>query len=351
MLNPFHKNNKMKILIVGTFKWEMYSPAFVHGFRLLGHTVDYIDTSAYYYGGSRQSFLNKVQEKYHIGLPLFRLNKDILTKVKEMQPDLVFFYYCLDVFKSTYLEIKRTGAKFFTYCNDDPFSKILDKPWCRRFHHSLPIADWNFVYRKKNILDYQKAGIDKVSVLLPYYLTNKNYYLNIKRDVPIAFVGHFENDNRDIFIKALLDNNIPVTVYSSQWNEAPLYESIRQCFQPGKQGEEYNELLNKLQVAIVFLSKINHDTYTRRCFELPATKTCMLCEYTEDMNRMFPEGECAVYFRNIDEFIARAKELLQDPDRCKKIGENSFRRVTEIGGSEVDRCREIVEKYEELTKQ
>lgn len=339
----------MKVLIVGTFRWEMYSPAFVSGLRSLGHTVDYIDTNTYYYNGSRSSFLNRLQDKYNIGLPLYRLNKDILIKVKEMKPDLVFFYYCLNVFKSTYIAIKKTGAKFFTYCNDDPFGKILNKPWCRRFHRSLPLADWNFVYRTKNILDYQNAGINNVSVLLPYYLTNKNYDLNIKRDIPIAFVGHFENDNRDAYIKALLDNNIPVKVFSDQWVGAPFYEAIKHCMLPGGLGEKYNVLLNRQQIAIVFLSKLNHDTYTRRCFELPATKTCMLCEYTDDMNRMFPEGECAIYFRNIDEFVARAKELVQDPDRCKTIGENAYKRVNEIGGSEVDRCREIVLKYEELT--
>ena len=339
----------MKILVIGSFRWEMYSPAFLYGFQSLGHTVDYIDTNAYFYGGTWQSFLNKVQAKYHVGFPLFRMNRDIMAKVEEFQPDLVFFYYCLDVFKSTYLSVKKTGAMIFTYCNDDPFGRVLIKPWCRRFHQSLPIADWNFVYRRKNVTDYQRIGINNVSVLLPYYLTGKNVFLNIKRDIPIAFVGHYEDDNRDAFIKSLIDNSIPVEVYNDKWQRAPLYEAIRHCFKSGMHGEKYNELLNRLQVAIVFLSKANHDTYTRRCFELPATKTCMLCEYTDDMNRMFPENECAVYFRNIEEFVARAKELVQDPEKCKRIGENSYKRLNDIGGSEVDRCREIIHKYNELT--
>lgn len=340
----------MKILVIGTFRWEMYSPAFVFGFQSLGHTVDYIDTNTYCYGGSKQSFLNKVQAKYHLGLPLYRMNRDILAKVEEFRPDLIFFYYCLDVFKSTYLAVKNTGAKIFTYCNDDPFGRVLIKPWCRRFHNSLPLADWNFVYREKNVADYHGIGINNVSVLLPYYLTGKNVPLNVERDIPIAFVGHYEDDNRDAYIKALIDNDVPVEVYNDKWQKAPLYEFIKHRIRPSEQGKKYNELLNRLQIAIVFLSKVNHDTYTRRCFELPATKTCILCEYTDDMNRMFPENECAVYFRNIEEFVARAKELVQDPDRCKQIGENSYNRLNEIGGCEIDRCREIVEKYEEIKK-
>lgn len=339
----------MRILVIGTFRYEMYSPAFVDGFRALGHTVDYIDTYSYCYKGKRDSLLNKLQGKYHVGLPMLRLNRDILAKTKCFKPDMVFFYYCLDVFKSTYLKVKQSGAKVFTYCNDDPFGEFLNKPWNHRFHDSLPIADWNFVYRNKNVVDYNNAGVSSVSVLLPYFLTDKNFPQNKQRDIPIAFMGHYEADGRDSYIKALVDHNIPVTIFGSDWSKSPLFESIKGIIKPGANGDEYNNALNRFQVAIVFLSKKNNDTYTRRCFELPATKTCMLCEYTEDMNKLFPEDECAVYYRDIDEFVTKSKQLVENPSLCKEIGEKSYLRLQEIGGSETDRCKEILQKYEELT--
>lgn len=340
----------MKILVVGSFRWEMYSPAFVFGFKALGHTVEYIDTNEYYYKGSRNSFFNKIQYKYHVGIPMLRLNKDIVAKVNGFKPDMVFFYYCLDVYKSTYLTVKKTGAKIFTYCNDDPFGIVLSKPWCHRFHDSLHIADWNYVYREKNVKDYNNVGVNNVSVLLPYYLTGKNYPQNKHRDVPIAFMGHYEADGRDLYIKALIDNNVPVTLFGTDWSQSSVYESIKRIIQPGANGTEYNNTINRFQVAIVFLSKKNHDTYTRRCFELPATKTCMLCEYTDDMDNMFPENECAYYFRNIDEFVSKAKQLVENPALCEEIGEKSYQRLKVIGGSETDRCEEIVRKYNELVK-
>jgi len=338
----------MKILIVGSFQYEMYAPAFMSGFLELGHTVDWLDTNKYHY---RYDFpchiLDRFQAKYYHGFPLRKMNIDIINEVETFKPDFVFFYYCFTVFESTYKRIHELGIKFFTYCNDDPYGKILRKPWCYRFHKSIRLADWNFVYRQKNISDYKKDRINNVSVLLPYYLKKNILLEKCVSILPIAFLGHYEADGRDKYIKALLDNNIPVTVFGgSYWKSAPLYKEIQSCILPGRSGKAYYETINKLQVAIVFLSKLNHDTYTRRCFEIPATKTCMLCEYTDDMNQMFPEDECAVYFHSIKDFIEKAAFLLAHPEECKRIGENAYERLKVIGGNEVDRCKEIIEKYQ-----
>lgn len=344
----------MKILLVGSFQYSIYSPAFEKGFKSLGHTVDYVDTNAYHYKGRSLSILDRVMAKYHIGLPLFKLNRDVKAKVKSFKPDFVFFYNCMDVFTSTYKSIKKSGVKFFTYTNDDPFSRILNKSWCQKFHRSLPLADWNFVYRKKNIRDYNSIGVHNVSLILPYFIAQSNYPKNLERSIPLSFMGHWEDDGRDEYVRELLDANLPFVLFGddSTWSRSSIYNRLTEkgVLQPRKVGDEYNNTINSLQVAIVFLSKLNHDTYTRRCFEIPITKTCMLCEYTDDMNEMFPENECAVYFRNPKEFKEKALWLLNNPEECKRIGENAFERLKVIGGSEIDRCKEIVSKYTELKR-
>lgn len=344
----------MRILLVGSFQYNIYSPAFEKGFISLGHVVDYVDTNAYHYKGLGHSFFDKVLAKYHVGIPLLKLNRDIKIKVETFAPDFVFFYNCMDVFTSTYKKIKAQGVTFFTYTNDDPFSKILNKPWCHLFHRSLPLADWNFVYRKKNIDDYQKIDVDNVGLLLPYYIAKNNYPMDLPRTIPMSFMGHWENDGRDEYVEELIDSKLPFVIFGddSTWSHSSLYGRLKKggFLGPRKMGEEYNSTINRLQVAIVFLSKLNHDTYTRRCFEIPITKTCMLCEYTDDMNEMFPENECAVYFSNPKEFKEKASWLLNNPEECKRIGENAFKRLEVIGGSEIDRCKEIVTKYTELKR-
>lgn len=346
------RNLKYKILLVGSFQYSIYASAFESGFKDLGYTVRIVDTNKYRNKYLFSTFLNKVLDKYHIGWPLMTLNHDILRVIDQYKPDFIFFYYCMGVYPSTYMKIKKRGIKFFTYINDDPFSKVLNKPWCRNFHRSLPIADWNFVYRKKNISDYHTMDVYNVSILAPYYIKKQNYPMDKERSIPIAFMGHWENDGRDEYLKALLNAEIPFIIYGDDatWKKSSLYDILKErgILSPRKIGEEYNSTINDLQLSIVFLSKINNDTYTRRCFEIPATKTCMICEYTDDMNNMFPEDECAIYFRNPKEFVEKVKYYITHPAQCRRIGENSYKRLLSIKGSEIDRCYEIIEKYREL---
>lgn len=337
----------MRILLVGSFNHPMYAPAFESGFKKLGHDVVSIDYQKYLYGNGRiGQFATKVQSRFHIGYKLKDYNNDILKEAESFNPDFIFLYRCYNIWPRTIKKLKTNGKFVITYNNDDPFSGIPGMGFYRNFKANIKLSDLNFVYRKKNINDYKGIGAKGINVLLPYYIEKSNYFIPGEDTIPIAFLGHFENDGRDAYIKALVDANMPIKVFNgSDWEKAPLYADIKGAVFPGKRGAEYNKTLNECQIALIFLSKINSDTYTRRCFEIPATKTLMLCEYTEDMDRMFPADECAVYYRSKEELEQKCRELLSHPEKIKKIAENGYNRLKEIGGSEVDRCRQILEIF------
>lgn len=340
----------MKILLIGSFLHPMYAPAFESGFRRLGHDVVSIDYERYHYGeGLLNSFLSRVQDRLHIGIKLIDYNRDILKKAKEHKPDFVFLYRCYNVWPSTVGRLKKLGFFVFTYNNDDPFSGIPNLGFYRNFHKILRLSDVNFVYRKKNILDYASVGAKNNLLLLPYYIERNNFYESCEDSIPVAFLGHFENDGRDLYIKALVDAGMPVSVFNgADWEKAPLYEQIKTSIKPGKRGLEYNHVINQCKIVIVFLSKLNSDTYTRRCFEIPATKTLMLSEYTDDLDEMFPENECAVYFKSPEELVEKCHYLLNHPEEINRVAEKGFQRIREIGGSEVDRCIQIIEVFKQM---
>ena len=343
----------MKILVIGSFEYSIYAPAITYGFKRLGHEVETIDSYQYRYKeGVLGGFLNKIQGRFHVGCKHRDFNKEIVKKVKSFQPDFVFIYSCYDIWPSTVKSVQSHGCFVFNYNNDDPFSKALNNWGYRYFRAIIPLVDFNFVYRKKNIKDFQLAGAKRVEVLLPYYREQANFFdASISKTEPLAFLGHFENDGRDECIKALQEAGLPIRVYGGDlWVNAPLYNEIKDVITDKKFGPDYNKKLNECQIALVFLSKLNSDTYTRRCFEIPAAKTLMLCEYTDDMNQMFPEDECAVYFRNKEELVQKCKNLLAHPNKIQQIAENGYNRLREIGGSEVDRCRQIIEVYNKTQK-
>lgn len=341
----------MKILLIGSFLHPMYAPAFKKGFEMLGHDVRVIRYDDFLFGkGIIEKYLSRLKERFHIGYHLYIYNRKIKMEAISFQPDFIFLYRCYNIWPKTVQKLREQGNFVFTYNNDDPFSGTPNMGYYRYFKAILPIADVNLVYREKNIADYESVGAKNVNILLPYYIEKDNFYIGVKDDIPIAFLGHFENDGRDRLVHTLVRSGMPITVFNgSDWEKAPLYEKIKHVIKPGKRGEKYNETLNRCQIALVFLSKLNHDTYTRRCFEIPATKTLMLCEYTKEMDRMFPAGECAVYFKTENELVEKSKYLLDHPEEIKRIAHNGYERLKTLGGSNIDRCKEVINFFRELS--
>ena len=342
----------MKILLIGSFRFEMYAPAFAYGFRQLGHEIIEIDYEQYHLKGNSPlvSLHNRFQDRYHYGLMMGRYNQAIIDIVEQENPEVVFLYRCYHIYSSTLKAIKGKSV-VMSYNNDDPFSAVPSKSYYRYHIANASICDLNYVYRKKNREDYALLGINNTKILLPYYQSRVNVPIECEKDIEIAFVGHYEPDGRDSMIKRLKDEGIPIQLYGGeQWKESPLYTELSEVFQGEVKGEAYNRLLNRVRILLVFFSKHNHDTYTRRCFEIPAAKGVMLSEYTDDMNALFPGDTCAVYFRDKEELVNKAKWLIANPDKQKLLAKNAYQRVKELGASEIDRCREIIDDYNEIKK-
>ena len=194
---------------------------------------------------------------------------------------------------------------------------------------------------------------EKVSLLRSYYLKDSNFYiekLNTKKyECDVIFIGHYEDDGRDEAIKLLIENNIDVKLYGTLWNNSKYFEFFQEKL--GKivpLYEDYNLGLNSAKIALVFLSKKNNDTYTRRCFEISATKTMMMSEYTDDLNSVFEQGKEAEYFKDKEELLKKVKYYLENEEKVNKIGENSYQRLMKDGHEVVNRCMEVLKVYEEI---
>jgi spore maturation protein CgeB len=286
---------------------------------------------------------------------IWDINKKFLKKVFETKPDLIFIYRGTHILPNSLQTVKKKmQTLIFTYNNDDAFSSKWPKYVWRHFLKGLKYCDWIFAYRKKNIEDYKKLGFNNVSLLMPYYIKEFNYpieklpYTKYKSDV--IFIGHYEDDGRDEYIKLLIEHNINCKLYGTYWERSRYYKLFKEKFGEIKPlyGKDYNIALNSAKIALAFLSKINNDTYTRRCFEIPATKTFMFCEYTKDVDELFKEGIEAEYFRNKEEFIKKIKFYLEHENLRERIAENGYKKVT---GHEVTaRAKEVISVFERLAK-
>ena len=354
----------MKILIVADWHGDIYAQAFYDGFKKLRDDVFKFSWKEYFHhyqyasryetdNNRLKSFYYRSQNKFLIGPVLWKMNKDLLQQCEEIKPDLVFIYRGTHIYPATIKTIKNKFAcKVFGYNNDDPFSDEYANYVWRYYKKSIPYYDHIFSYRWKNIDDYKAMRYDSVSLLRSYYLKDKNCHIEnlpidkYKHDV--MFIGHFENDDRDEVIKLLVENSVNVKLYGTEWENSQYYDFfIEKLGKIEPVYNDYNLALNSAKIALVFLSKLNNDTYTRRCFEIPATKTMMMAEYTDDLNSMFEEGEEAEYFKNKEELLKKIQYYLSHEDELNTIGENGYKRLLNDGHEVVDRCQEILKVYNE----
>lgn len=340
----------IKVLLIGDDSYQMYAKAFYDSFLEMGYDVDFFPTNYYMEGTKYGKLILRAENKFAYGPKVSNINRKLIKRVKELKPALVFLYSSRLIYAKTIKILKELGNIVFIYNNDDPFAEYYPKYFWRHFRKSLKFVDVGFAYRYKNIEEFYKTGCKKVELLRAYYMKNRNYYIEeveLKEQVPaVVFLGHNEADERQKYIKMLLDEKIEVGVTSRTWEEFEVNNPY--LVRLKNSHEKYNEMINAAKIAIVFLSKINNDTYTRRCFEIPATKTLMVAPYTKDIASMFKENEEVILFRNGEEFVKKVKFYLENPEQRRRIAEAGFRRLIQDGHEVQDRIQQIMEIYNQV---
>jgi spore maturation protein CgeB len=93
---------------------------------------------------------------------------------------------------------------------------------------------------------------------------------------------------------------------------------------------------------------LNQDTYTRRCFEIPATKTMLLSEYSDDLATLYREGVEAEFFRSPQELTAKLRRYVPDEARRRSVAEAGYRRVVADGHDVISRMGQVITWVNEL---
>jgi spore maturation protein CgeB len=350
-----------RILIVGDFHSHIYEEAFYNSMKKLNLEVSKFSWWQYFKGYQYgieekknifKTVYYKIQNKFMIGPSLSKLNFELIKTTENFKPDLVFIYRGTHILPETIKIIKNRGAVVFGYNNDDPFSHKYPKYFWRHFIKSIKIYDHLFIYREKNIKDLISIGYKKFSQLRSYYIKEDNYPItnasSEKYDSDVIFVGHFEDDGRDEYLKYLIDNGIKLKIFGGKsWEASKLYDYLVEYNGPiiNLRKGDYNLALNCSSICLVFLSKINNDSYTRRCFEIPATKKLMLSEYTKDLDLLFKEDKESVYFRSKEELLEKVIFYLNNSEARLKIAEAGYNRLLKDGHEVFDRVKEIMRVY------
>ena len=287
------------------------------------------------------------QHRLRLGPRIVRLNLALLSRVEELRPDALFVFRGDQIFPATLAAIKQRGVYVVGWHNDNPFSPRY--PWYiwRHFRRSIPLYDRLYAYRADNLEDFRRAGCARSDLLRSFFIRELNHPIgppDPRYACGVSFCGHWEADGRDSYIATLLDaDGIDFRLLGTLWERSPLFPRIQKRFgkiQPVYK-ETYNIALGSSKIALAFLSGLNRDTYTRRCFEIPAAKTFMLAQYTPDLASMFTEGEEADYFRGPAEMMSKIRFYLGDESARIRVAAAGYARLQQEGHEALDRARQV----------
>ena len=343
----------MKILIVGSWAWPQYEEAFSRGLRNGGVEVVGISTKEHFSG-----FMGRVQQALPFpGFAMWRLSRGVIGAVEKQQPDLVLFWRPTHIRPSTIKKLAKMGVHTASYNNDDPFGPKAhgNVPWR---HHllwhwylkSLPFFDLNYFYRKINCEEAVAHGAKHAELLLPYFQPWQDRPVKLSAaesqrfQTDVVFVGHYEPDGREMSLRALIKAGTQVKLWGgSYWTRAVLGD-VYDYLAPisSAEGDDYAKALCGAKICLCFLSKLNRDTYTRRCFEIPACGGLMLAERTDDLLNFFKEDEEACFSSSKEELVQKVQWLLHNPLERGRIAAAGLRRVWADGHDVDSRARQFI---------
>jgi spore maturation protein CgeB len=340
----------VRVLLAGAWRFEIYEAAFAAALARHG-----VDVQPFSWDGHLQGLLGRAQEKWLLPGPgLMRANRDLVRAAVAFRPDVILVWRGTIVDAATIRELRRrTGALLVSYNNDDPFSwrhqslpRHHERGW-HRYLDAVPCYDVHFVYRPVNVAELAQAGARAVHVLKPYFVPELHRPMTLtaqecaRFQSTAVFAGHFEDDGRAACIRALVDAGLDVRVFGGAgWRQALGDIEGRVGPIAPVLGRDYARALCAARAGLCFLSRLNRDSYTRRCFEIPACGTVLVSERTGDLAAMFRDGDEAVLFSTRDELVEKVRWLAADEAAAQRIAAAGRARVHRDGHSVDGRAKE-----------
>ncbi len=330
------REERPSVLVAGAYAFDFYEPAFCRGLERAGAKVHRLVDHRFFGPGS---LMRRLQSRFVAGPGVLAVRLALLARVAITRPDVVLAWRTPWLDARTVRALRMAGARrVVTYNNDDPFGPDRQLRIWRAYRASLPAFDVTYVYRSVNVEEALAVGARAARVL------RSAFDPAVHRPLPasdprlsalacdVAFVGHFEDDGRDASLLALAAAGLSVRVAGPNWGEhAERLRAGGVVVSGPALGDDYVAALQAAKVALVFLSSRNRDTYTRRCFEIPAIGTAMLAPRTRDLEELFESGRDAVFFEDQEALVREARALIDDDVRRRAIAASGRARVQRDG--------------------
>ena len=312
----------MKIMFVAYLEGWMgiHIKHFAAGFTSLGHEVKLLDYKRMEH--SWNPFIRSKEAKQK-----FR-HRSLEKEVKAFQPDLIIFVIAHLKFDFAYLKSFFKGT-IAVYDMDGPGWKCYDSlEWIEDVDLMLTASRVSQRFLKENGIssEYLPDGVD-TNYYRPLKLSpeEENFY-----SAPLSFVGR-PTARRIRMFSSVTEQGL--VLWGRRWSrpkECPV-EALRQAVRSKKDiiGDNVVKIYSASDIMLNVLREPLNDPPTimsLQVFLIPASGTCILTEWVEELEEAFEPGRELLAFKSEDEFRELVLKYSADKKQLAAIGENGRKR-------------------------
>ncbi|NDV63039.1 glycosyltransferase [Puniceicoccales bacterium CK1056] len=337
-----------RILCIGSYRLPSNALLRTRAFARLGYSVESVDST---FRGMR---LRRISPLLAQTVTRWVLNRRIRRLLAHFQPDLVFFeknLWMTPADLDSLRKLGKDGMKLVHYNPDDPFGEF-SAVWSH-FIETIPCYDVHFVPKAENVTEYEGRGGKRV------YPFDRSFDLEMNKPVelgpddkevygcPVGFIGSWAV-HREEMIARLVREGIPVAIWGKNWEKGRYWDELKEHWRgPPRLGEDYTKAICGMEIALHFLRRENRDLQDSRTFEIPACGTFMLAERTPDHERLFRDGQEAVFFDDFDDLFEKTNFYMNHENIRQQIAKAGRSRCLESGYSHDCRMKGLISLIEE----
>ncbi len=309
----------MRVLYVGDTRWT--SGMRVEAFRRLGHDVTVADP------------MDAMPNNRFVHAGLWRLGGpgyDLFVRrfldrtINGRQFDLTWVDGGELVGTTSMKRLKQAAPKILLYNVDNPFGSRDGRRWAHLLR-ALPQYDLFYTARQETaelapsfgcrhvFRDFQAC--DDV-IHRPVVLNEADH---ARFDSEVSFVGTWM-EGRDDFMATLLAKGVPLRIFGTRWERAPLYDKLKPfIYSEDLRGADYTKAIQCAKICIGLISKGNADLHTQRSVEVPTIGAVFCAERTSDHEALYEDGREAIFFDDAEDCADTCLALLADPERVAAV--------------------------------
>jgi glycosyltransferase involved in cell wall biosynthesis len=293
------------------------------------------------------ALLRRLGNRFQLSPGVSALNAALLECAEATRPDLVWLDKPVHFHAATIRRLAATGHRVVAYMPDDPFGPRRDPVW-RLYAEALPHYYAHVVPRAVTQTEYRARGVERVACV-PFAFEPTVHFppqalgLRQPKDFDISFIGTPYDQRVDWIIN--LKRALPQLRFGlyggPAWDRynARLAEVGLAGLHP-LWNDQYREVIWRSQLSLSFVTRGNRDELSHKAIEAAAAGTAVLVEHSPVHDRVFRDGESALFFDSpaqLPQLVARA---LADRQASQAIGARGAAAVRAAGLSNDEVLRE-----------